>query len=66
MLSSKIQALEESEINTHIIDYLGMERFEKLKELTKENPDIDPILIKSKALAQDAFDEISSVLRSKS
>lgn len=66
VLSSKIQALQESEINTHIIDYLGKERFEKLKELIKENPEIDPILIKSKALAHDAFDEISSVLRSKS
>lgn len=65
LLSSKIQKLDESEINTHILDYLGKERYEKLNELIKENPDIDPSLIKSKALAQDAFDEISSVMRSK-
>lgn len=65
LLSSKILKLKESEINTHILDYLGKERFEKLKKLIEENPEIDPILIKSKALAQDAFDEISSVLRLK-
>lgn len=63
LLSSKLLKLNESEINTHILDYLGKDRFEKLKKLIEENPEIDPLLIKSKALAQDAFDEISSVLR---
>jgi len=66
LLSGKIQKMEESEINTHILDYLGSDRFEKLKILIAENPEINSSLIKSKALAQDAFDEISSVLRSKS
>ncbi|HKL15969.1 MAG TPA: hypothetical protein VJ915_10070 [Balneolaceae bacterium] len=66
LLSGKIQQMDESEINTHILDYLGSDRFEKLKILIAENPEINSSLIKSKALAQDAFDEISSVLRSKS
>lgn len=65
LLSSKILKLPESEINTHILDYLGNDRFEKIKKLIDENSEIDPLLIKSKALAQEAFDEISSVLRSK-
>jgi len=65
ILSSKILKLDESEINTHILDYLGKDRFEKLKKLIDDNPEIDPLLIKSKALAQDAFDEVSSVLRSR-
>lgn len=65
LLSSKILKLEESEINTHIVDFLGKDRFLKLQKLIDENPEIDPLLIKSKALAQDSFDEITSVLRSR-
>lgn len=65
-LTVRIRKLSESEIDTHIMDYLGEERFEELNRIITENSTIDQKLIKAKALAQDAFNEISSLLRANS
>lgn len=64
-LSLNLRKLDQTELDTRVINILGEDRLAELEEIVRQNPNVDPKLIKAHALANDAFIESSSIIRSK-